>query len=103
METWGLDSSGLGQGLAVGSCEHGNERFSSVECWECLFSGFLCLWILPVVYYSKRQFRKVDLFPLSGERVEWHLVIVARYVELIYSSASPQFHQRMEADPVSEI
>jgi predicted deacylase len=31
---YGLDRSGSGKGLVVGSCEHGNELSGSIKCWK---------------------------------------------------------------------
>jgi hypothetical protein len=33
MGWYGLDRPGSGQGLVVGSCEHGNEPSGSIKCW----------------------------------------------------------------------
>jgi hypothetical protein len=36
MGWYGLDSSGSGQGLVEGPCEHGNEPSGSMKCWDIL-------------------------------------------------------------------
>jgi hypothetical protein len=33
---YGLDSTGTGQRLVAGSCEHGNKSSGSTKCWEFL-------------------------------------------------------------------
>jgi hypothetical protein len=48
-----IDSSGPEYGSAEGSCEHGNEAFGIIKCWEIL--EYLSNW---------RLFRK-DLAPYS--------------------------------------